>query len=392
MPAPLEGALTIHVNWDGRRVRGATVASSRPLHAASALVGRSPADAVAMVPLLFAICGRAQAVAAALACERASGVETAAPVAAARAELVAGETVHEYLWRMLLDWTRATGERGDTALLADLRRRIAAAADASRWALRFAPDAGSAPPSGWVRARSELLHAVAERVLCIASRDWRDVTGSLDRFNRWIAVQSSPAARLFARLVRDAPAFASRRVALMPQVAPLALATGIAPRLDAVPRFTAEPDWEGSCRETGALARQQAHPLVAALGSTTPSPVLPRTAARLVELGALLGGGESPRIGAVPLAANDAIAWAETARGLLLHRVAVAEGVVARYQIVAPTEWNFHPRGALATELAGMEASDADVLRERVDMLVQSLDPCVAYSVEIGKAPGAQAD
>jgi Ni,Fe-hydrogenase I large subunit len=109
-------------------------------------------------------------------------------------------------------------------------------------------------------------------------------------------------------------------------------------------------------------------------------------AARLIELGALLDGAFVPPTGAVALAEGDAIAWVETARGLLLHRVTIAGDVVARYQIVAPTEWNFHPRGALATELVGLSAPDAATLRKRVDMLVQSLDPCVKYEVTIGPA------
>jgi hypothetical protein len=384
--ASLEGALTIRVDWDGRRVHGAQIGSSRPLAAARVLVGRRAADAVAAVPLLFAICGRSQAVAAALACECAAGVEVVAAAPRARAELVEAEAVHEYLWRILLDWPRAAGESGDAILLADLRRRIAEAVDASGWAMRFAPDSTGRPPSRWAEVRNALQRVLAERVLGAAPRDWCDATTATSRFDRWIAAEASSAARLFGRLVRDAHAFCPRSVPLMPPLAPRVLATEVAPRLDAAPRFCAEPDWQGSCRETGALARQQAHPFILALGHTAARPVVSRMAARLIELGALLDGAFVPPTGAVALAEGDAIAWVETARGLLLHRVTIAGDVVARYQIVAPTEWNFHPRGALATELVGLSAPDAATLRKRVDMLVQSLDPCVKYEVTIGPA------
>ncbi len=80
------------------------------------------------------------------------------------------------------------------------------------------------------------------------------------------------------------------------------------------------------------------------------------------------------------------IAWVENARGLLIHQVQLAEGRVARYCIVAPTEWNFHPRGALALALADVPAADAEEARRRALRLVHSLDPCVACRVEVDDA------
>jgi hypothetical protein len=183
----------------------------------------------------------------------------------------------------------------------------------------------------------------------------------------------------------------------------------------------AEPEWDGAARETGALARHVADPLVARLLADDRPPALARLAARLVELDALTadedpqvahgvvafdGGGtsddgaldRSARDGAVrdesgvargdgvASGVADAIAWVDTARGLLVHRVGLVDGRVARWQIVAPTEWNFHPRGALATELPGMRARDEATLRRRVSLLAQTLDPCVRFDVEIGHA------
>ncbi len=78
--------------------------------------------------------------------------------------------------------------------------------------------------------------------------------------------------------------------------------------------------------------------------------------ARLVDLALLLGqlaAGIAPTrearaVRGLALGAGEGLAVAETARGLLLHRARVVDGKVADYDIVAPTEWNFHPRGALA--------------------------------------------
>jgi Ni,Fe-hydrogenase I large subunit len=69
-----------------------------------------------------------------------------------------------------------------------------------------------------------------------------------------------------------------------------------------------------------------------------------------------------------------------------VHAVEIAGGVVRRYRIVAPTEWNFHARGALAAGLAGVAVAGEDELRRLVRLAVESLDPCVAYRVEV--SPG----
>jgi len=62
---------------------------------------------------------------------------------------------------------------------------------------------------------------------------------------------------------------------------------------------------------------------------------------------------------------------------------------IARYRILAPTEWNFHPRGALAAGLLGVHAPSAAELRRRADWLVQALDPCVEYRLLIDGAGNA---
>jgi Ni,Fe-hydrogenase I large subunit len=71
----------------------------------------------------------------------------------------------------------------------------------------------------------------------------------------------------------------------------------------------------------------------------------------------------------------------EAARGSLAHRVEIADGHIRRYQILAPTEWNFHPRGVLAQ---GLIESGPWHLDERLArLLVTALDPCVPYQIKM---------
>jgi Ni,Fe-hydrogenase I large subunit len=153
--------------------------------------------------------------------------------------------------------------------------------------------------------------------------------------------------------------------------------------------FERVPSWQGAPAETGALARMRAQPWVAALVARSGRSALARLAARVVELVALVRPDTPQRArvaGAVPIAPGAGLGWVETARGLLVHAVEVAAGLVRSYRIVAPTEWNFHPRGALAAGLTGVAATGEDELRRLVHLAVESLDPCVAYRVEVSPA------
>ena len=74
------------------------------------------------------------------------------------------------------------------------------------------------------------------------------------------------------------------------------------------------------------------------------------------------------------------------ARGLLIHWVELAPGAadnarVNSYRVLAPTEWNFHPRGALADSLRGGRPDAARAL-----LAGAVLDPCVEFVVEAGDA------
>ena len=52
-------------------------------------------------------------------------------------------------------------------------------------------------------------------------------------------------------------------------------------------------------------------------------------------------------------------------------------------QILAPTEWNFHPDGAAAQALMRLPAQDPAFLRRLAAMLINAVDPCVGYDLRV---------
>ena len=107
----------------------------------------------------------------------------------------------------------------------------------------------------------------------------------------------------------------------------------------------------------------------------------------LLELaGAAPRSDAPPRVQLRPLDSDEGLAAVETARGLLLHRARLRDGRVVDYQIVAPTEWNFHPEGALAHGLTGLTATSGPTVARHAKLAVHALDPCVACQIEVSHA------
>ncbi len=265
------------------------------------------------------------------------------------------ELVREGAWRTLLDWPRWIGEEpGDEA--------IAAARASLAWS-------AAAPSSPRVRdaARRESMrraHQIALAVFATSAGEWLALESAAE-LDRWADAGPTAAARLI-RSVRDDDARAPQGDAGGLPIAPTALLDSRHPEswleevsdaLDADAEFDQHPTWRGAPAETGALARRQADPLLAELLRRPDAQTAPRTAARFVarlrELASVLAGRSTAAVGAQALAApGGGIAWAENARGLLIHQVRIQAGRAVGYRIVSPTQWNFHPCGALASDAA----------------------------------------
>jgi Ni,Fe-hydrogenase I large subunit len=359
-----EGKLHIETVWDGSAVSAVSIRSSRPQGAGRMLQSRMLQDAVAAVPRLFGICRRAQGVAAAMAAEAALGTAVADTARAARKRIVLGEIIHESLWRMLLDWPAQAGLAPRVQAMAAMRSAFGGLADEVAW--------------------SSMLHVLREllrrEVLGCDPEQWLELE-SPQALEAWCSDAGTVVARAMHGFVRCGN-FAAGGVGLMPRPGEAWLReVAEAMRGEG---FAQQPAWRGEPLETGALARQWRHPLLQALPDTEGHSVFARLAARLIELARLAAGdGGEEWFGSLPLGEGAGLAWVETVRGLLLHRIASDGERVLQYRIVAPTEWNFHAGGALVRGLAGMRAASVEEARRRTEWLVQSLDPCVACEITL---------
>ncbi|WP_159728581.1 nickel-dependent hydrogenase large subunit [Methylosinus sp. Ce-a6] len=160
--------------------------------------------------------------------------------------------------------------------------------------------------------------------------------------------------------------------------------------------FAKAPRLEGRAVEVGALARQAVagHPLIRdLLANGGASNVFARVVARVLEVALLtkamedwtraLRPGEPYCVADAPLADGAVAGFVEAARGTLGHWASFRNGQIERYQIVAPTTWNFSPRdaagnpGPLEQALAGLEVGEEGATNVAVQHIVRSFDPCM---------------
>ncbi|WP_295541703.1 hypothetical protein [uncultured Thiohalocapsa sp.] len=425
----LAGQLDIQLRPDARTV--ARITSSRPLSAAGVFVGKPVARVAGQLPLLFSVCGTAQAVACAQACEAALGLAPAPSAQAARILLLRAETAKEHLWRLLLDWPAALARLDvipeAVQLAAQSAEREAAMAAAMRAFLQlraalgtggdpFLPGADRIRPAADAveSARAILAETATEQVLGVPAARWLAAVLTPTDLRHWAAQTATPAAALVRALTAAGLADVGRCAIdrLSPGVEGSGLLRQLAPILAAADAddFVAAPHLQGVPRETSPFAREVVRgELVSALAAAHGNGLLPRLAALLTELArqtVQLGldaedtDEEVADAAMMAAAAPDAgvgLGAAAAARGLLVHRVAIAGSnrtggaQVRGYRILAPTEWNFHPAGVVADGLADVAMAWAErrvtptpaQLEALARLYVTAVDPCVDYRLSI---------
>lgn len=290
---------------------------------AQALVGRAPAEAARLVPLVFNLCGAAHGLAAAAAL----GLP---PAASTRA--MAQEIVRDHALAMLHVWPHALGETPDRAGLALL-----------------------ALPGG----ETDFARTLAGDAANLAEF-------SPAELDAWLDAAPTGTARRLGRIRREVDPALGR--AGLPPLAARDIAADITAALHRPPGAAAQAT--SLLRETGALARVAATPLMAALLAREGESLFARLLARLVDCLRTLAGVVEP-----PAALPEGLGVAHAARGLLVHAARVEAGRIAAYRILSPSAWNCAPGGLLERAFAALPSGVQG--RRLAPLLVSAINPCV---------------
>ena len=400
MSMPSSG-LTGHVLVDLDAVP-VQVHNARPEWVTRLVVGKPATALPGLLASLFALCAHAHRATAACAVDAAMNRDgaLAATTPGAAAEQMRWDTAREHLRRIWLDWPRLwSPQTGPDARSGAAQEACGAALlrESPLWQVPHGTAADGEvfqqtaqawlqaevlgqPPVSWLQA----MQAGGEAAL----RQWADQTETWPA--QWLrhAATVLGARRQPLRPLRlDDPVVRALVVAQLDQD-PAALR---AP-------FAGEPGVESGpwCRLHGA-DRVKGEPSL-----------WWRLAARLLDLVRLVLPTDAPAVegptgaavlarGVVVLGEGDALAWTEMARGILLHRVRLqgAEGdaggepLVARCQVLSPTEWHAHPDGPLALALRAEAGRDPGTrgLAPLVPWLAAVYDPCVPTMLHVPAPP-----
>ncbi|WP_088278958.1 hydrogenase formation protein [Ideonella sp. A 288] len=354
-----------------------TVSSSRPQLAERVALGVA-ADALPQrLGAVFTLCSAAHQIAARRAVAAAQGAALESSIA--DAQRLRATQAREQVLRITHDWPRlwalhpvaAQAEAAAAALLRSCPLFDASLDPAAQVAslpgwigahwLGMAPEAWlaghDADPAGWAARWCE----AGQGTVAAALRARREAAMALHTPSRPL------------RLLDDAPRH-------LPE---------LARRMAGDADFCARPDWAGSPADTGPWTRHHdPHRLPA-------TSAWPRLVARVVDVLRLAtaGGDQWLAQGALPLAPGEGVAWVEMARGLLVHWVRLERGSsgdrVVGCRVLAPTEWNFHPRGVLAEALSGLHGEAAATGARH---LATAFDPCVEFVVHPPMVPHGEGE
>lgn len=341
------------------RVEEAKVTPRRQVDATRLLHGTAADETPRVIGSVFTLCAAAQRIASEAAVTAALSRSSSDALRWRWRRMLYSERVAEHLRASLLDWP---GEKNDPRRLAHL--------PALRKALALSRTADAVDDAS--------LHATLKEAAI-------DIGAPLD--------PDQDPQGWFAELSRDASQY--------PQFAPSRngddfLAPGDAAAIHAAlcernAAFLNTPHLPGRIVETGAFARRFS------LLRRNIGLLAARLQARLFDIADALDAlarkepspGEEALVVARSSRLGEGFAMVDSPRGLLFHRVELdASGAVATYEILAPTEWNFHPDGPFAQALAAATLDVADP-RRFVAMLAALFDPCASCEISLREAQHA---
>lgn len=374
-----EGRIDVTLELIDRRVSGVSIASSRPLGLWKALEHRSVDEALTLAPLMSSICSTAHGVAGLRACEHALGVDVDASEQAAREALVAAEVLQNHLWFWLITAPELMGEPPRMSELRQVRAQLGEVISS------MGVQRGWTRLGGVARTPDGPRLKIALEALDVAL-DALGIAAAPPPFFEHLTRIAGPVGAVFRTVLNAPVAMAGVTVAPQASFEPASVALA----LRTFPEFAARP----GRMELGPIVTARQHPLVREATRCLGHGVGARLVARYVETCAAaealhhfaqnLQPVGAPTV--TPTARGQGFGVAGTSRGPLLHAVDVEQGHIVAWQVVAPTEWTFHPEGAVREALFGLTAPDVHLAALWARWVVLTMDPCVECGVLVREA------
>ncbi|MCP3849201.1 MAG: hypothetical protein GY694_03020 [Gammaproteobacteria bacterium] len=396
----IEGFLDIQLVMKNSEVNAVEIRSSRPVNASRVFIGKNINESLTMLPLLFSICGVAQACAGVRACEQALGLEVSESLEQVRDKLVNMETLREHLWRILLDWPillnkgmiekKSISQQVNTQEMSEIIQyqkhyRQLLTADSNPFLLE---QAVSSVRTESCQPINKLYQLLEKSIFAISPAQWLEID-TIEKLQHWFESSATIAAQFIKKIHQNQWQSLGRN-----NVKGLFTLQTEAVNIDTLvaqfdnENFVKLPQWHNKCYETSSLTCVDST-LLQLLRFKWGNGLMSRLVARLTAMAQIITGLIDNTDN--PMSAmsqekydinGDGISIVSAARGLLVHHISVEQEKIKKYQILAPTEWNFHPQGVVAQSLAGLQG-DEEQIKIQAELLINTIDPCVGYNFHI---------
>ena len=386
----IEGLITVDLNLLANGKTQVNVLSNRPVQACQIMVGKTPEQVLTMLPLMFSVCGVAQARSALMAITQQLEMKLPHAAETGRDFLVIMETAREQLLRIFMDWPELFDLPHNNKLFPYISGLLNAVKPALfKDGRAFQLDSEFDPDFEQLdHLIFELERHLSEHVYHQPLNEWLSIH-DMPGIEKWIQHSDSIAAQTVSIILSNNwENQGATKSDFLPELDKDELLIRFDSRQSR--EFIAQPDWQGLQYETTPLSRQHAHPMVDKLKLEFGNALITRWMARLVELARIPGQLRSlicemkkTAKNSVNNTSNTGIAQVEAARGRLIHRVAVKNNKISQYQILAPTEWNFHPHGLIKSSLQNIQNTNPDQLKSVAGLLINAIDPCVGYELRV---------
>lgn len=370
------------------RVNSVSIQARPALDLTRIFAGKTISQLLHDLPPLFGGGANVQAIAAVQACEDAGRITPSDNQIVLRELLLTTASVHQQLLHILLNWSAKLGLDPPQPLIEELTETTTQ--------IRTAVGMGDAcftPAGNAIAVRQTQLYAAVEKLMSLCREavfkqpvsDWNTLH-SLEGLLDWQLTKSSLATQLLDFIqARDWVQLGRVAFPFLPTLSAESLRTTC---MESDGQVVLQPEWQGQVYETSSLSRQALTPLVQSCRAVFGNGLLTRVVAHLKDLSLAMENlwmlsqliREQTDVTAVDTASLTGVGLAQVAavEGNLIHCLKLDAGLIERYQVITPTQWNFHPAGIVKMALTKLQGQDLEV---QAKILVETIDPCVRFEI-----------
>ncbi len=371
----LAGKLDVQVKWQDGVIQQVNVSSSRPQKITDLFCGKKLNDVIELIPILYSLCGVSQKIAAIRAAESSLGIQVSDQVEQARGLLVLAETARELSLRLFSDWfpDESNIKVKTIKWFTDVSHRYS-------WALCIDPQ-----QSGHIDLEecAKDLESIISVPVIKTITDSKSMSAFLEEGTTGL---TSEVGRLFSSEIDLLLGEPQTGIDFTDASTQAAISAAL--KTEEAYMFCAQPDLNGQPYENSlhtlicndnSLNKKDYYSNLNSLGFRF-----------FLLINALCSIPQSIRVEpqhSLIKTSHKGTGIVKAARGALLHQLqledrSTPECIVKDYKIVAPTEWNFHPRGTLVKMLEGVKVGKEQLL-VLVESLIKLIDPCVKWQLKL---------